>query len=115
MSLESDIKTVLNSLVGNRVYPDVAPANVVKPFIVWQQVGGEAVNFMDPTIPSKRNARIQISVWATTRLSASDISRQAEDAMRAAALNTTVLGAGVATYETETGLYGMRQDFSIWH
>lgn len=116
MSLEADIFTAIKSLVSNRVYPDLAPANAVKPYVTYQAVGGSAVNFMDSTVPSQKNARVQVNVWGDTRASVSTLARQIEDALRATvALKATVLGAPVASYEPETGLRGSRQDFSFWH
>ena len=115
MSVESEIFDALKGLVANRVYPDVAPEVVTKPYIVYQQVGGSAVNFVDPTVPSKKNGRFQISVWGETRGSVSTLARQVENALRAtASLQTTVLGAPVASYEVDTKLRGSRQDFGFW-
>jgi hypothetical protein len=115
VSVESTIYDTLKGLVGNRVFPDVAPENTVRPYMTYQQVGGEAINFLDATVPSKRNGRWQVNVWADSRLQAAALSRQAEDAMRTAAgLLTTVLGAPVAIYEPDTKLFGAIQDFSCW-
>jgi hypothetical protein len=115
VSIESSIVSALAPLVQNRVYPDIAPQGVTAlPRITYQQISGEAVNFMDPTKPSRKNARIQVNVWAGTRLAASSLGRQVEDTLRAAALQVTVLGALTATYESDTNLYGTLQDFSFW-
>ncbi len=115
MSLESDLFDALKGLAGNRVYPDLAPPNTARPYVVWQQVGGRGVNFIDPTIPSKKNARVQVAVWADTRQAAATLARQVEDTLRAqTALQPTVLGAPVATYDEDTKYRGTRQDFSLW-
>lgn len=115
MSVESQIFDALKTLVSNRVYPDIAPDLAVRPYVTFQQVGGSAVNFVDVTAPSKKNSRFQVNVWADTRSSCSALAVQVEDALRAAtALQTTVLGAPVASYEIETKLKGSRQDFSFW-
>lgn len=116
MTVEIDIYTALKGLVGNRVYRDIAPEDVIDlPRITFQQVGGDAVNFVDPTVPTKKNGRFQVNVWAATRDDAATLARQAEDALRVdAALQTTVLGAPTAIFEEDTRLYGARQDFSFW-
>lgn len=117
MSVEAQIFAALSALVGGRVYRDVAPQTVTAlPRITFQQVGGRAINFVDgSTVPDKKNARFQINVWAYDRDSAAALSRSVEDALRTyAALQTTVLDAPVGLYEQETGLYGTRQDFSLW-
>lgn len=115
MSLESEIFDALKGFVANRVYPDVAPELATRPYITYQAVGGAGLNFVDPTVPSKKNARMQINVWADTRGAASTLARQVEDALRVVtSLQTTVLGAAVSVYEPETKLKGTHQDFSFW-
>jgi len=117
VSLETSIYTALKGLVSNRVYRDIAPADVDDlPRITFQQVGGEAINFMDPTVPSKKNARVQINCWADRRDTVMTLARDVEDTLRAVtSLAPTVLGAAVAVYEDEVGLYGSMQDFSFWY
>lgn len=115
MSVESTIFDTLKGLVGNRVYPDIAPATTTKPYITYQQVGGVGVNFVDATVPSKKNFTFQINVWGETRAAVATLAAQVEAAMRAVtALQTTVLAAPVAIYEPENNLRGSRQDFSVW-
>lgn len=114
MSMGSILTTALAGLCP-RVYPDIAPEGEPRPYITWQRVGGSAVNFIDATVPSKKNARVQVNVWADTRLEADDLAAQVEDTLRAVlALQTTVLGAPTAVYEPETKLKGSMQDFSFW-
>ena len=115
MSMEATIYGALRGLVADRVYPDVAPKGAALPYITWQQIGGDAINFVDPAIPSLRNARVQVNVWADTRPQAAAMGRAVEDALRTlAALQTTVLGAPLATYDAATKLRGTMQDFSFW-
>ena len=115
MTAESLIFDALKTLVADRVYFDVAPIKTTRPYLTCQQVGGQSVNFLDSASPSKRNARFQINVWAVSRISAALLAGQVEGAMRAAsALQTTVLGQPVSTYEPDTLLFGTRQDFSVW-
>ncbi|MEG0885878.1 MAG: DUF3168 domain-containing protein [Janthinobacterium sp.] len=115
MTIETHIYQALRQLVDGRAYPDMAPAGVARPYIVYQQVGGDVVNFLDRTIPSKRNSRMQVCAWADTRIEASSLIEQAELALRAVTvLQAAPLGAPVATYDEETELRGARQDFSLW-
>ena len=44
------------------------------PRITFQQVGGQAVNFLDSAVPSKKNARFQVNCWAVSRDDAAKIS-----------------------------------------
>lgn len=115
MGLISLIDGALDDLVAGRVHQDLAPEGEPRPYIVYQQVGGDVVNFVENSIPSKRNARVQVAVWADTRAQADAMGFRVEDALRAATgLQTTVLGAAVAEYDAATKLRGTRQDFSFW-
>lgn len=115
MTVEADIYTALQSLVSGRVYPDVAPEGVTAPYITYQQIGGKATQYLEGALPDKKNGRFQISVWATTRTSASAIVLQIEAAIVAAtAFQAEAIGAPVSDRDTETNLYGAMQDFSIW-
>lgn len=114
MSLESDLYTVL-SAVCPRVFPDIAPTTTAKPYVTYQQIGGEAINFMDRLIPSKRNARVQVNVWAATRASAVTTMQAVEDAIRMSVLfQGEPESAPTSDYDHDMLVYGSAQDFTIW-
>lgn len=115
MSLEGDLKTVLGAVVSDRVYPDTTPDRPTFPLIVWQQVGGDAVDFVPCVVASKSNARVQVWVWSKTRLEASDLAHQARLAMVEGALRATTLGAPVSDYNEALKIYGSRTDYSVWY
>ena len=116
MTIEASVFGVLDSLVSNRVFPDFAPANTTSPYIVYQQHGGSAANFLEAAVVGKRNARMRISCWATTRVAAANLARQAEDAL-IVALKCTVPAAMIAVDETDVTppMYGTHQMFDIWY
>lgn len=115
MTVEQSIYAALRVLVADRVYPDFAPDEEPRPYITFQQVGGEPVNFVDSTAPSLKNARVRVNVWADTRRGAAEISGQIETALRdAGPLRTTVLTNALALYDPSTRLRGVSQDFSFW-
>lgn len=116
MSLESDLFDAVKALVGNRVYPDAAPFGAARPYITYQQVGGEAANYLESALVGKRNARMQVNCWSDTRLATMALARAAEDALVTSSLRAYVLGAPVSEHEDEMSppLFGARQDFSIW-
>ena len=115
MSIESKIFTTLTGLVGGRVFPDFAPEGTQLPYIVYQQVGGTAVSFLEKTVPDIRNGRFQVEVWAPTRNEAMTISQQAEAAMvQATTFNASPYNAYVAQVQEDINLYGALQDFSVW-
>ena len=114
MTMESDLVTLLKAICP-RVYPDVAPAGTVTPFMTWQGLGGESLRFVDNTAPDKRNTYLQVSVYSTTRLEALALIRAAEVALCASgAFTVNPQGEPISTYEDDTRLYGAIQRFSIW-
>lgn len=116
MTTEATLTATLAPLVATgSVYPDLAPIGAVRPYITYQQVGGETVAFLERAMPSKKNGRYQVNVWADTRADAAAIILQAETALVTnTAFQASALGAPIATFEPDTKLYGAMQDFSIW-
>lgn len=116
MSLESDIVATLGSLVDGRVFPDVAPFDTPRPYIIYQQIGGIPVSYVDNTIPNGGNAEVQVSVWDDTRLTANTLCRLAEDALHVAtAFQARAMNSLSATHDEGTDRFGAQQDFSIWY
>jgi len=115
MSLESDLRALLGPLVSNRVYPDATPDNPTFPLIVYQQVGGEVVEFIEGKIADKDHARMRVHVWAKTRLQASAIARKARIAIVEGAMKGTTYGAPVSLIEEMLKIYGNRTDYGIWY
>lgn len=115
MSLETSLFALLGPLVGGRCYPDVSPDKAAFPLIIYQQVGGSAVEYIDQTMADKDNARMQVVVWAKTRAEASALAHQARTAIIGSTLQAQTLVAPVSLYEQELKLYGSRTDFTIWY
>lgn len=114
MSLESQLFTVLQSVCA-RTFPDFAPTSTARPYVTYQQIGGEAVNFLDRTNPTKRNARVQVNVWADSRASAVTTMLAIEDAIRAATVFQGEPEAAMsADFDADFPVYSAMQDFSIW-
>jgi hypothetical protein len=115
MSAEAAIVPLLTGLVSGRIYPDVAPSGALLPRIVYQQVGGKNIKYMEGTLPDKENARMQIVCWAATRLAAISLMKQVEAAILAApVIQAEAIGARISGFEQDTNLYSSQQDFSIW-
>ena len=115
MTLEASLNALLAPLVGGRAFPDVAPIETPRPYIVWQQIGGAVQTFIDPTVPSKENAVMQIEAWADTRASAKALILQIEAALiQSTALQARPVSASAADHDEDLKRYGARQDFSIW-
>jgi hypothetical protein len=115
MSFNTELFAALKTLVSNRVHPKPGPAGVLRPYITYQRVGGRSINFVEPALPGKRNARYQVNVWADTAEQADALALQVESILRLSpTLQTTVLGEPTDTFEEDTKLHGTRQDFSFW-
>ena len=111
---ESDLVTVLGAFVGNRVFPDTADLGTPLPYIIYQQVGGQAFSYLGSEVTDKKPARIQIRLWSETRAQAMTTIRQIENALVSAPLHGMPLGAAIATYDENAKLRGALQDFSFW-
>lgn len=115
MTVEADIYTAINALVGGRVFPDVAPITTPKPYITYSQVGGEAVFYTENALPDTENARFQFNVWADTRATAKSLIKQIEFALvMSNAFQARPDGASHSQYDNDMLTYGSMQDFSIW-
>lgn len=113
MSLETSLFAVLSPLVDGNVFPDITPEPPTFPCIIYQQVGGKAFDYVDKTLPENDNARVQMLVWAKTRLEASTLMRQVRVALLGSALNVRTVAAAISQYHEYLALYGARQDFDI--
>lgn len=112
--MEKALVKALATLFGDRVFPDVAPMDTEKPFCIYQQVGGTVVNYLEAVPADKKNARMQITVWADTRGEAMNLIRAVEDILvQKPFCATPVLGAQ-STWDDDTGMRGAMQDFLIW-
>lgn len=114
MSLETQLYDTLK-VVCPRTFPDFAPTNTARPYVTYQQIGGDAVNMVDRWVPNKRNARMQINVWADTRASASTTMQAIEDALRMSTLfQAEPESAMTADFDADFPVYSAMQDFTIW-
>lgn len=117
-SAETIVFGALKALVPNgdgtfRVYPDVAPAGALRPYITYQAVGGQSPNYLSSTV-DLQNARMQLNVWADTRAAATTLMQSVIPALTGPGIKAVTIGAPVSSYESDTKLYGSRSDFSIW-
>lgn len=115
MTVESDLYNVMKALVANRVYPDIAPLNTVRPFITYAQVGGEALSKIAQGVSGLKHGRFQVNVFADSRSVCASVTLTVEAAMlSAAAFKARAIGAAVSGYEPDTLIYSAMQDFSIY-
>jgi hypothetical protein len=114
MSLEATLTAILKS-VSPRVFADFAPTTTQRPYITFQQIGGEVIQTLANEVASKENADMQISVWADSRTAAKTAIKQIEAAIVASPeFVARQQGAAVSDYDADMERYCSRQDFSIW-
>ena len=114
MTLEEKLVALIRPICA-RVKPDFAPVNTERPYVTYQQVGGEVIDFVDNTVPTIENGEIQINVWANTRSDAKSLIKQIEaELIRTVEVQARPLSASVSDFDADMEIYGSRQDFSIW-
>jgi len=114
VSLESDLYGVLSALCP-RVYPDFAPTTEARPYLTWQIIGGSVIAPVSNDMPDKRNAMVQVNVWADTRAQANTMAQQIEEALMGSALfQARPIDALSAAFDDDLSVRGAQQTFSIW-
>lgn len=114
MTAEAIVAGALQGLANGNVFPDVAPTGTAPPWITFQAVGGQDFTNLDNSLSDPRNSRMQLNVWATSRLGAAALMEQVYQALNNPAVRGVPIGAPVSIFEEDTRLYGSRLDFSIF-
>ena len=132
MSVETELFSLLKTLVDGRCYPDTTPDDPTFPCIVFQTVGGMAYEYANWKLPECEHFRVQVNSWAKTRIAASALAldvRQhiieylpwpyapgavAKQYVDSGIRSTRTYGQATSLYEEALKLYGTRQDFGIW-
>lgn len=111
MTLEEKLTTLLRGLCP-RVFRITAPVGTEQPYITYQRIGGQSVDFIDNAIPSKRNALVQINVWGGDP---DALIQQVELALRTSTdMQAAPQGESRDADEPDMELVGASQDFDIW-
>ena len=77
MSFEPDLVTALK-LDCPRVFPDFAPVTSTRPFVVYHELGGPSIYYMDKSLPDKRWTMLQLDVYGTSRSEVVTLARSIE-------------------------------------
>ncbi len=97
----------------DRVYPQIAPDNVQRPYIVYQLVTQNVENVLAGRT-GLTNTRLQVDVYASTYAQAQQIAAAVADLMAGWALpNVQILAQDI--YESDVKLHRVMADYSIWH
>lgn len=123
MNIEVILPSLLNSLVGGRVWETETPDGdfarsadgTILPFILWGQHGGQDAEYVEQEMGDKTNARIQISVFAPSGITASNLIRDVRDRLLASGYTVSVYGSPIGAYDSARKLRARVQQFSIWY
>jgi hypothetical protein len=114
MTVESDLYDTLKVICA-RTFPDVAPFDTPKPYVTYQQIGGDVIRPLANVVPDKENGEFQVNVWAETRVSAKALIKQIEAALIVATtFQARPVSAPSSDYDHDNLVYGALQSFSIW-
>lgn len=111
--IETSVQAVLAALVSGRCYPLVAPANVVKPYIVYQVVSNIPEVILDGA-EGLEQRHMQFDIYAATYAAAKTLEESLKAAMLAASFVNVPLAYG-DSYEPETQLYRCLMEYSVWN
>ena len=84
----------------------MAPAGVIKPYAVWQQVGGQPENYL-AGVPDIDSMTLQVDAYATTSASARAVAAALRDAIEPVAHVVAWRGE---SRDAETGNYRVSFD-----
>ena len=114
MSLEATL-TALLKLSCPRVFPGFAPTNTPRPYVTYQQIGGETIRYLGNEVPSKENALMQVNVWSDTYKESKRLIQEIEASLIVATqFQASAQAAPVSDSDADLPAYMHRQDFDIW-
>lgn len=114
MTIDERITALLRAICP-RTFCDFAPTDTQRPYCTYQVIGGEVLSYLDPVVPGKKNADVQVSIWSNSRLEASALMDQVEAAMITATnMQASPLSAAASDFDADMNVRSSRQDFSVW-
>jgi hypothetical protein len=113
MAVEGDLQTLLGALVSGRCYPVTAPDSPTKPYITYQVISNvPLVNLDGPE--GLENRRVQIDIWGDSYGAVKTLEVSVKSAMAGASFTNVPLPSPGEGYESDTKLYGVTMDYSVW-
>ena len=111
--IQQDLFAALAGVAGGRVFPNVAPNNVSKPYVVYARVSSAPENTLADGAPIE-NTRLQVDCFDTTYAAVVALAETVKAAMKSSAI-THVLLLEQDQFEPEALLHRVILDFSIWN
>jgi hypothetical protein len=114
MTIDEKITALLRTVCA-RTFCDFAPVDTPRPYCTYQVIGGAVLDFIDPAVPTKKNADVQVSIWSDSRLEAAALMDQVEAAMITATdMQASPTGAAASDFDADMNVRSSRQDFNVW-
>ena len=115
--------STLNALIGTKLYPQIAPPTITKPYIVYYKVSGDTINIMSMA-SGVATSVFQFNIWAESYSSAKSVAKALRnkldsynDASASVPIQATIfLNEGDLFVDTEVEqqqYYGIHQDYEI--
>jgi hypothetical protein len=113
--------TPLTVLIGERVYPLILPQDPTLPALVYQRIGS-VPEYSQSGYAGLTSARMQLTCWGTTLVSAKNTAEQVRLALGGykGPMGMSTVGASFIENEMddldeETGLFRVIMDVTLWH
>ncbi len=111
--IQEQVVAALSGVAGGRVYPNVAPNNVQKPYLVYMRVASSQENTLADGIPVE-NTRMQIDCFDTTYAAVVALAEAVKAAMKVSGI-TNLLLMEQDQFDSDALLHRVILDFSLWH
>lgn len=112
MSIEANIQALLAPLAGGRCYPLIAPDSVDKPYIIYSVISDVQLNSLDG-FSGLAEKRIQADIYTTSYGVTKALATSVKDTF-AINLPSSIHLSSQELFESDTQLYRISMDFSIW-
>lgn len=114
MAVQETLYTALQSLVGGRLFPVVAPSTVTLPYAVYQVISQVPQNVLADT-PGLYNTRIQVDVFARLYSEGQTLKASIRSAMASGFGNSAKEILTQDLFEEDARLHRVTMDWSVWH
>jgi len=111
--IQQAVVAALAGVAGGRVFPNIAPNNVQKPYVVYARVSSAPENTLADGAPVD-NTRLQVDCYDTTYGAAVGLAESVKSALAASAM-THLLLQEQDQFEPDALLHRVILEFSVWH
>ncbi|MBR7685912.1 tail completion protein gp17 [Acinetobacter nosocomialis] len=95
-----------------RVYEDVAPVGAAVPYVVWQELGGKSLNYVDNMPADNDDVMYQVKVYDTKANRASEVRTVVRKVLE---LNSFIMNPRISGVDSKTNQYFRGFDASWIH